>query len=181
VSNVFQIAIAALGEMPSPNVCKQALEFIDELMKCCPRPLTLMLGGYWGLMKVVVDHVIEKYSDVNIILFLPLEREDVKVPKKVIRIKTGLTFKARSIPLVRSADVLVVLGGASGTILEAIAAYAQGIPVVILTGTGLPSDILERAYPLGFDHRRLAEVIFASKPKDAAKHVCRLLSRRSII
>ena len=108
-------------------------------------------------------------------IFLPVEREDVEVPGKVIRVRTGLTFKARSIPLVRSADLLIVLGGGSGTILEAIAAYAQGIPTIILTGTGLPSDNLERAYPRGFDYRMSAKVVYTSNPEEAAKLACEIL------
>jgi len=172
---MYQIAIACLGEAPPLNLRDKAFKFIDSFMKCCPRPVTLMFGGYWGLMKSIIDYVVKKYSDVSILLFLPLEREDVELPEKVIAIKTGLTFKARSIPLVRSADVVVVLGGASGTILEAIAAYAQGISVVILTNTDMPSDKLREAFPHGFDYRGLAEVFYISSPEEAAEKTCSLL------
>ena len=172
---MYQIAIACLGEVPPLNLHDKAFKFIDSFMKCCPRPITLMFGGYWGLMKNIIDYVIEKYSDVNVVLFLPLEQEDVELPEEVIAIRTGLTFKARSILLVRSANVVVVLGGASGTILEAIAAYAQGIPVVILTDTDMPSDKLRESFPHGFDYRGLAEVFYTSSPEEAAEKTCLLL------
>jgi len=66
-------------------------------------------------------------------------------------------------------------GGASGTLMEAIAAYGIGVPVVVVTGTGLPTDRLQEAYPDGVPDERLGRgVWYTSDPAEAAELACSL-------
>ncbi len=91
-------------------------------------------------------------------------------PFNSVRVKTGLNPVGRSVVLVTSADVLVVLGGSSGTMVEALMASNLGIPVVLLTGTGYGSDDLKVLAKDGsFDHRARARVVFTDSPEGAVR------------
>jgi len=89
-------------------------------------------------MKYIVDYALEK--GFKIVLFPPIEKEGVEFPSNVIVIKTGVSYRVRSIFLVRTSDVLVVLGGASGTIQEITSAYCENKAIFVLVDTGFPSD-----------------------------------------
>jgi len=65
-----------------------------------------------------------------VVVFLPVEREDVALPKGVIVVRTGCEFRCRSVQMVRSADAVAALGGV-GTIIEALMAYAMGKPLFV--------------------------------------------------
>lgn len=127
----------------------------------------LVLGGYWGLMRDVADVASEK--GLTVVFMLPLGAPD-NPPRKAqfITVDTGLEFRARSVPLCRSSDVLVCLGGESGSIIEVYMAYAMGKPVILLENTGHSSD---RLAILGdaLDARGTARVRRAPTPEDAAR------------
>ncbi|MDW8055080.1 MAG: TIGR00725 family protein, partial [Anaerolineae bacterium] len=90
-------------------------------------------------------------------------------PYNTIVIKTGQTLQSRSIPLVRSSDSFVILGGGAGTIIEAYLAYLYRIPLIIVTDTGYPSDQLRQTHPDGhFDQRKLTTATYTSDPEQAA-------------
>ena len=165
----MQVVVAAHSSEPSRDVVEKAKAFVRELAKC-GREITLLLGGYWGLMKVVVDEALD--LGMRVVVVLPLEREDVEVPKGVIRVNTGCEYRCRSVVLVRSGDVLVSLGGGSGTMAEMLMAYAMGIPVFALVNTGMYSDELARAFPEYFDERRAVKINYFSDPGELARAVC---------
>lgn len=169
---MHQVGIACIGEKAPQDLIIKARIFLETVCRCkCSNNIVLFLGGYWGLMKEVVDEALKK--GFSVVLILPVERE--KCPSKAICVKTGLSFKARSIALVRSVDVLVVLGGASGTILEAIAAYAMGIPTIVLTNTGYPSDKLKQAFGEYIDHRKTTKIYYHDDPIEVANKVCDII------
>lgn len=165
----MQVVIAAHSSEPSRDVVEKAKAFVRDLAKC-GRGITLLLGGYWGLMRVVVDEALA--LGMRVVVVLPLEREDVELPEGVIRVKTGCEYRCRSVVLVRSGDVLVSLGGGSGTMAEMLMAYAMGIPVFALVDTGMYSDGLARAFPEYFDERRAVKLSYFSDPGELARAVC---------
>ncbi|MGC9105091.1 MAG: LOG family protein [Thermoprotei archaeon] len=165
----MQVGIAAHGVNPSVEVEEKAKEFVRALAEC-RKDVTLVLGGYWGLMKVVVDEALR--LGFRVVLTLPIEREDVELPEGVIRINTGCEFRCRSVMLVRSSDVLVSLGGGSGTAIEMLMAYAMGVPVFSLVNTGMPTDELAKAYPKYYDERGIVEVRYFTDPRELARAVC---------
>jgi uncharacterized protein (TIGR00725 family) len=85
-------------------------------------------------------------------------------------VRAGCGYRVRSVFLVRSSDVLAVLGGASGTIQEAVTGYAEGVRVVVLR-SGMPSDRLEELGRL--DKRPVPGMAFVSSGKELAEEVCR--------
>ena len=162
----MQLGIAVHSSVPSKEAEEKVRRFIRSL-KCNPR---ILVGGYWGLMKVVVDEAISR--GFQVIMFLPIEREDVKVPDEVVRINTGCEFRCRSVMLVRSSDMLVSLGGGVGTQIEIAMAYAMGKPVAVLTDTGMATDNLKKAFPQYLDDRQVIEIKYFDKPEDLAEYVC---------
>ncbi|MFB6490158.1 MAG: LOG family protein [Thermoproteus sp. AZ2] len=163
----MNIAVAVHSSQ-SGDLAGKIEAFLDELSKCGPH--NIFVGGYWGYMRNVVDEALKR--GMRVVAILPIEREDVELPKDAIVVKTGCEFRCRSVMLVRSADVLVALGGGAGTMIEIAMAYAMGKPVFVLKGTGLATDKLEAAYPEYLDERNSARVVYEADPKRLASLVC---------
>ncbi|AHC51572.1 hypothetical protein SUSAZ_06200 [Sulfolobus acidocaldarius SUSAZ] len=168
---MFQIGFAAhSGEYPVE--LKEKVDRLINLLRkyCFQRSLSILVGGYWGLMKDIVDVAINK--SFNVVVFLPVERELEELPDKVVKIYTGAEFRVRSVMLVRSSDVLVALGGGVGTEIEILIAYAIGKPIYVLTGTGLYTDKLKHTFPDFFDERKIVRVVYSDSVEEIAKGVC---------
>ena len=165
------IAIAAYSGKPSREHIAKARELIEELsVRCDKKDIVLLLGGYWGLMKYIVDYALEK--GFKVVLFPPIEKEDYDYPEEAIVVKSGSSYRMRSIILVRTADVLIAAGGGAGTMHEIFTAYLEGRNIYVLTGMKLASDNLKR---LGgyLDHRKLARLKYFNTPKELVEDVCR--------
>ena len=166
----MQIAIAAHSGDVDLRVKSMVKDFLKELYSRCPSS-TLLLGGYWGLMKLVVDEALR--LGFKVVVVLPLERHDVELPSGVVRIDSGCEFRCRSVILVRSGDVLVSLGGGVGTMIEMMLAYAMGKPVYALVGTSLSSDNFPKAFPEYIDDRKVVRIKYFTDPIRLAEEVCR--------
>ena len=167
---MVQIAVAGSGdEELIPEAERKARSFARAL----PLDVVLLTGGKDGVMKVVSEEFRKRGG--TVVGVLPYE--DNGNDFNSIRVKTGLNPVGRSVVLVSSADVLVVLGGGSGTMVEALMAYNLGIPVVVLMGTGYRSDKLQALAGDGFfDHRKRAKVLFTEDPEEAVELALRLAS-----
>jgi uncharacterized protein (TIGR00725 family) len=166
----MQIAIAAHSGNPSSSAKMESLAFIKNINGKCKDPV-LLLGGYWGLMKVVVDEALKNQN--KFVLILPVENDNVEVPHGVIKVKTGMEYRARSVPLVRSADALVSLGGGVGTMIEIMMAYSMGKPVYVLTESGMSSDKLMLAFPEYIDYRENSRIFYSKSGKELADTLCK--------
>jgi uncharacterized protein (TIGR00725 family) len=166
----MQIAIAAHSSPVDASVEAMARDFLKELHSQCPTS-TLLLGGYWGFMKSIVDEALR--LGFRVVVVLPIERYDVELPSGVVRIDSGCEFRCRSVIMVRSSDVLVSLGGGAGTIIEVLLAYAMGKPAYVLTGTNLSSDNLPKAFPEYVDDRRVVRIRYFDDPVKLAQEICR--------
>ncbi len=168
------IGVAAYSGEPGREAVEATNAFIEELSRTCRGERTVVVtGGYWGLMKHVVDKAIaEKLQP---LILPPLEREDEAYPEEAIIVKTGASYRLRSIFLVRTSDVLVVLGGAAGTIQEAVTAYTERKTVILLL-TGMPSDKLAELAPW-IDERKLAEIHVTHDPRETARKACQYAKR----
>lgn len=170
---MFQIGFAGIGEPPPKELVEKVITIIRILGKCCTNPI-ILVGGYWGIMKTIVDESVE--NNITVIIFPPIEREEC--PKDAICVRSGVSYKNRSILLVRSSDVLIVVGGASGTILELVIAYALGVPVFVLTNTGFPSDKIKECFGEYMDYRRTTRIRYYTRPENLAQDVCRICEKR---
>jgi predicted Rossmann-fold nucleotide-binding protein len=157
------VGVAAYSEEPDKQLVEKSYLFLGELRSRCG-DVRLVVGGYWGLMRYVV-------------ILPPVEREHVVFPERAIVIRTGLTFRARSVSLARTSDVLVVLGGGAGSLQELVTAHAEGKPVHVLTNTGYPADVVE-TWPEYLDDRMLAPLKKVRDPVELARQACDELRRR---
>lgn len=132
----------------------------------------MVVGGYWGLMKFVVDSALE--LGFKVLIIPPLEQEEVLFPEEAVVIKTGTSYRVRSVFLARTSDVLVVLGGGAGCIQELVTAYTEGKPTYVLVGTGMPTDIV-KDIPEYLDHRKLAPVMKYQDENTLIKDLCNYL------
>lgn len=159
----IHIGVAAHGSGSDPE---RARRFVKAL----PKDVRILLGGYWGLMRDVADAARER--GLQVIFFLPHDPpEEVPFDEHFIKLDTGLDYKGRSVILVRNSDVLAVLGGEAGTIIEAFMAYSYGKPVFILRGTGRTTDKLERVFLEAFDERKSAPVLYVDTPEELAERI----------
>lgn len=155
----MQIGIAAHSGEFDEKMRLNVRKLTKGLKEKCKDPI-LILGGYWGLMKEVVDNALE--VDIPVVLILPIEQEEAAIPSKVVKIKSGMEFRARSVPLVRSSDVVIALGGGVGTHIEIAMAYAMGKPTFILTNTGYSTDNLQNAFPEYLDNRKTVKLTYVN-------------------
>ncbi len=171
----IQVCFAAYSS-DEPRLAGLIESLVNSLVSSCRErqgEIIGFLGGYRGLMKRVADALRDK--GVGAVLVIPRDYEGFDEPEFAIVVRTGMDSKGRSAVLVRSCDVVVVVGGASGTMLEALAAYGIGVPVVYLRRTGLPSDRLADAYPDGIIDPRLgAGIWYTDDPREAGRLACSL-------
>ncbi|WP_324735072.1 TIGR00725 family protein [Thermococcus sp. SY098] len=168
---MIQIAIAGSSdEKPLEKAERKAREFARELGKYKDE-VVLLTGGRGGIMKIVSEEF--RKAGRIVVGILPERQEGNEF--NTIRIKTGMDFAERSAIMINSADVLVVLGGGIGTMVEALMAYDYGTPLIIVTDTGYSSDRLELLAKDGyFDHKRIVKVHFVDNPRDAVKLALKL-------
>ena len=136
----------------------------------CPEAV-IIVGGYRGGMKTVVDEALAQ--ELRVVAVIPRDYEGDPYPPSVVVVRTGMDVRARSVVLVRSSDVLVVVGGGSGTLMEAVTAYSLGVPVVYMVSTGLPTDALAAAYPDGTLDPRIGRLVdYVTGGAAAAEKAC---------
>ena len=167
------VGVAAYSGVPSGELTEAAKTFIGELSKLIDVSDTVIVtGGYWGLMRVVVDAALD--AGFHVVIIPPHEEEGAPFPDKAVVIRTGTSFRVRSVFLVRTSNVLVVLGGAAGSMQEAVTAYTEGVPVLVLSGYGMPTDRLRALAPY-LDNRELARIYVVESPSILAKAVAKVL------
>ena len=172
--NTKIVGIAAYSSEPPSHIAKGVEDFVDELGKVCGDGIVIVVGGYWGTMKIVVDEALKR--GITTIVLPPVEREHTDFPERAIVLRLGVSYRVRSAFLARACDVLVALGGCSGTMQEIVSAYCEAKPILVLR-TGLDSDKLETLGPY-LDSRALTRVEFFDDPRRLAKRVAELLNCR---
>ena len=90
-----------------------------------------------------------------------------------VLIYTGLGLMGREVVNIRSSDIVVVIGGRSGTLGEFAIAYEEGKLIGVLTGTGGITEAL-RSIEATLSKNTGAEVIYEGDPE---RLIDRLLAR----
>jgi len=171
---LLQVAVAAYSGEPTASLAEAARSFVSELAESC-REAVLILGGYRGLMRVVADAAIA--HGLRVVFVVPPAYEGDSYPRGSVVIRTGLGPRERSSVLVRSGDVVAVLGGGVGTLFEALLACSYGIPVYYLRMAGEESLLTERfagCLPDGVVDARLGcRLRYFPEPHLMARALCR--------
>jgi uncharacterized protein (TIGR00725 family) len=80
-----------------------------------------------------------------------------------IIIYTGFGLKGRNVVNIRSSDIVIIMGGATGTLNEFTIAYDEGKVIGVLQGSGGIADHIREV--LGFCQKQtLARVVFSGDP-----------------
>ena len=129
----------------------------------------LLTGGLGGVMKAASHGA----HDANGLVVGIIPQDDASFANEfcdiVIPSGMGLT---RDFLTALSADGVIVVGGASGTLSEMCAAYMHKKPIVAIRNTGGTADRFIDGY---IDHRKNVKIIGVDSPKDAVKKILELL------
>ncbi|HEX9787016.1 MAG TPA: hypothetical protein VGB09_03275 [Candidatus Binatia bacterium] len=92
-------------------------------------------------------------------------------------IYTGFGYKGRNVINVRSADVVIIFGGATGTLNEFTIAYDEGKIIGVLEGSGGVADHIREI--IGFCKKPTSGVVLFNKdPRKLVEMTLAALSRR---
>lgn len=81
----------------------------------------------------------------------------------------------RELVLVLSCDVIILIGGGSGTLTEAAIAYQANVPIIAIAGTGGWADKLADTY---LDDRKRFKVVSVNTPLDAVEAALILANKK---
>ena len=139
------VRIAVVGERDaSPELARAAEEIGREIAR---RGGVLVCGGMGGVMEAAARGASQAGG--TVVGIIPTESAKDANPYVTIPIVTGMA-EGRNIIVVRSAQAVIAVGGAYGTLSEIALALRLGIPVVgyqtwTLDKAGLDSDPIIRA------------------------------------
>ncbi len=83
---------------------------------------------------------------------------------------TGFGLKGRNVVNVRSADVVIILGGATGTLNEFTSAYDEGKVIGVLEGSGGVADHIKEI--INFCNKRTRAVVLYDKDPQTLVQKC---------
>jgi len=155
--------IGQSGEIPE-KTSLLAEELGKEIALC---GALLFTGGTSGVMGAVSRGA--KQARGLVVGILPGDTTDVANEYIDIPISTGLSFDYRSLILVHSSDVIIMLAGGNGTLGELSAAYLNRKPVVIVeTSGGWAAKIRGMAHEGCYlDERKWVRLDYATTAKEA--------------
>ncbi len=138
---------------------------------------TLWSGGRDGIMDIVSKGAHEGGGE--IVGVLPWDKgNSMSRPSDYIQnvVFTGLDFTMRSCILVNNADLVISVGGGSGTATEIFAAYSYGKPILLCSKSGgwtqkIAETFKDKSNPVFLDSRETAPVFLVNTIDDIERHL----------
>lgn len=130
----------------------------------------LITGGLGGVMKAASHGA----KDANGLVIGIIPQNDSSFANEYcdIVIPSGMGL-ARDFLTALSGDGVIIIGGGSGTLSEACAAYMHRRPMVAIKNTG---GIADRYADQHIDHRQLTKIIGVTNPKEAVERILEQIS-----
>lgn len=155
--------IGQSGEIPE-ETCILAEDIGKEIAL---RGAILLTGGTSGVMGAVSRGA--KQANGLVVGILPGDNVEVANDYIDIPITTGLSFDYRSLILVHSSDVIIMIAGGNGTLGELSAAYLNRKPVIIVEASGgWAARVRRMAYEGSYlDERKWVKLDYANTAKEA--------------
>lgn len=155
--------IGQSGEIPE-ETCILAEEIGKEIAL---RGAILLTGGTSGVMGAVSRGA--KQANGLVVGILPGDSAEVANEYIDVPISTGLSFDYRSLILVHSSDVIIMIAGGNGTLGELSAAYLNRKPIVIVEASGgWAAKVRGMAYDGSYlDERKWVKLDYANTAKEA--------------
>lgn len=160
------IRIGVIGQ--SGEISAELRQLAQEIgREIAQRGAILLTGGTNGVMEFASKGA--KEANGLVVGILPGDTMDRANEYIDIPINTGLSFDYRSLILVHSSDVLIMVGGGNGTLGELSAAYLNLKPVVILEPSGgWANRVRNMAYEEAYlDERKSTKLDYAQTVKEA--------------
>ncbi|MBT3406721.1 hypothetical protein HN419_06200 [Candidatus Woesearchaeota archaeon] len=141
---------------------------------------TVLTGGAQGIMSTVSTEAI-KGESITVGLFNHLEQRGAS-EEYTVGLNTGMKEGALENLLTMFSDIMIAIGGCSGTLNELCMAYRNKIPVVLLKGYGGWVDNIIPLLHKGkyLDVRERTEFYIAETPEDAVRTALRIGKKRLI-
>lgn len=155
--------IGQSGDIPAA-ICALAEEIGKEIAL---QGAILLTGGTNGVMGAVSRGA--KHANGLVVGILPGDARDAGNGYIDVPITTGLSYDYRSLILVHSSDVLIMIAGGNGTLGELSAAYLNRKPVVIVEASGgWAARVRGAAYDGAYlDERKWVKLDYANTAKEA--------------
>lgn len=172
------IRIGVIGQ--SGDIPQEIQQLAHEVgREIALRGAILLTGGTTGVMEFASRGA--KEADGLVVGILPGDTLDVANEFIDIPITTGLGFDYRSLILVHSSDILIMVSGGNGTLGELSAAYLNRKPVVVLEPSGgwagkVRTVAYEEVY---LDERKSIKLDYAQTAQEALDIAYEKFSRRS--
>jgi len=172
--------IGQSGEI-SAAICKLSEEIGEEIAS---RGAILLTGGTNGVMEAASRGA--KQANGLVVGILSGDVMDNANDYIDIPITTGLSYDYRSLILIHSADAVIMIAGANGTLGELSAAYLNRKPIVVIEASGgWAAKIRSMAYDGEYlDERKWVKIDYANTAKDALDIVmckvqeCQMMAKR---
>lgn len=168
--------IGQSGDIPEAT-CRLAEEIGWEIAS---RGAILLTGGTSGVMEAASRGA--KRANGLVVGILPGDTAGGANGYIDIPITTGLSYDYRSLILIHSSDVIIMIAGANGTLGELSTAYLNRKPIVIIeTSGGWAAKIRGVAYEGAYlDERKWVKLDYATTAREALDiAMCRVRDERA--
>ncbi len=171
-----KIQIGVMGSMADTKLKQTSISLAKELGSEIAKKGALLVFGYEGdfnSLPEIAALAAEKEGG-QTLAFLWGDNKKIAKDLSSIRIRTGqIRGGGRELPLVLSCDVLICIGGGSGTLTEIAIAYQANIPIVVLANSGGWSQKLAGKF---LDARKRVKITAARSAKEAVNIAIKLAS-----
>ncbi len=165
-----KIQIGVMGSAEDLNYSKEAVEYAKEIGKeIAESGNILVYGAEKEYSSLSTNAAIEADKNGGITVGVtPGNKKEIYGDfKPTVLIPCGLEMGGgREFTLVLSCDVIIAIGGGSGTLTEMAIAYQANIPIICISGYPGWSKKMANKY---FDERKRLKCLEAKTPKEAVE------------
>lgn len=174
-----KLQIGIMGSAADLNYSKEAENFAKELGKLIAESGNILVyGAEKEYSSLSTNAAIEasKYGGITVGITGGKKKEIWSDFRPTVLIPCGLDIGGgREFTLVLSCDVIIAIGGGSGTLTEISIAYQAGIPIIVIDKFEGWAKKLKNKY---LDNRNRLKCLSASSPKDALKKAINLANKK---
>lgn len=170
--NKLRVGLIGTSERPNEPISEEVKRIAYEFGYLVGKEgFILFTGGRDGVMEAACRGNYDA-NGINVGI-LPSNSVAEANPYVTIPITTGLGMDFRSILMIHTVDVTVMIGGKIGTLLELVSTYQNSKPAIVIRGTGDFADSIDKILLEGkfFDSRKNAEIYFVNSPKEAIEKI----------
>lgn len=163
-----KIQIGIMGSAEDLNYSNDALMFAKELGKYIAQSGNILVyGAEKEYSSLSTNAAIEasKYGGITVGVTYGKKKEVYGEFRPTVLIPCGLEIGGgREFTLILSCDVIIAIGGGSGTLTEMAIAYQANIPIITISNFSGWAKKMTNKY---FDERKRLKCIEANNPKEA--------------